>query len=187
MKKPGFFEGIAVALIAAVIAEVSFTVLPWLMSRWAAYFLTISLLSLGYLTYWSYRSPRKTGRPTLLVLWALSSLGAALLEVSPPFYLLLQLGFVWLIRSLYLRNGIFGALADLVWLALAVGSAAWAYSRSGSVFLCVWSFFLVEALVLLRPNKSLCSAEGDRMQGANPRFEQAHRNAMKALQQLTTR
>ena len=187
MKAPGFLEGILIALIAAIVGEVLFTVLPWFLGSWLALLLIITLLSLSYLLYLLRRSPRKAGRPTLLLLWGLSSLSAGAFEVGIPFYLLLQLGFIWLARSLYFGNGLFVALADLGLHALAAVSALWAFSRSGSLFLAIWSFFLVEAFFSLLPLRPSVPDDECEAHGANPRFEQACRNATAALQKLTVR
>lgn len=188
MKTPGFWEGVIVALIAAVTGEILITVLPWLVGRWLAVMLVVSLLSLGYLLYLLKRSPGKTGRMSLLLLWCLASFGAAVLDVGIPLYLIMQLGFIWLTRSFYFRSSVFGALADLGLHALAFSAGVWAYARSGSVFLTLWTFFLVEALFPLLPGSNTGSANTvSDESGVNPRFEQAHRTALAALQRLSSR
>lgn len=188
MKAPSFFEGVVIALIAAVTGEILLTVMPWVVGQWLAVMLTVSLLSLGYLLYLLRRVPTKTGRASLLALWCVASLVAAVWEIRLPLYLLMQLGFIWLTRAVYFRNSLFGALADLGLHALAASAGVWAYVRSGSVFLALWSFFLVEALFPLLPGSASESSSNIPDDGSvNSRFEQAHRTAMAALQRLSAR
>ena len=188
MKAPTFIEGIGVAITAAAIGEVLFSVLPWFIDQWLATRIVIATLSLSYLLYLLRRAPGKTGRTTLLALWVLSSLAAGALNLGIPLFLLMQLGFIWLIRSLYFSAGLFGALADLGLHALAASSAVWAFARSGSVLLALWSFFLVEALFPVLPGTKPSTSDAERRQsGVNPCFEQAHRTALSALQRLSNR
>ena len=188
MKAPSFFEGVVVALIASIAGEFVFMVLPWFVASKLAGLLLISLLSISYLIYLLRRSPLKTGRVTLLLVWAATSLIAVVLDGGFLVYLFLQLTFIWLSRSLYFHKGLFGALADLGLHGIAAAFGVWAYARSGSLFLALWSFFLVEALFPLLPGSA--SSNSSRYQDKstnNPLFEQAHRSALAALQRLSTR
>lgn len=185
MKKPGFLEGVAFALIAAICGELLFEVLPWIVGRRLAVLLIVGVLSMGYLLYLLRRSPGKTGRATLFASWGVGSLAASALNIGIPLYLLLQLAFIWLTRSLYFRSGLFGALADLGLHALAFLAGVWALGHSGSVFMALWSFFLVEALFPLLPESRLEKAGCVKDEHLNPHFEQAHRTALTALQKLS--
>jgi hypothetical protein len=71
--------------------------------------------------------------------------------------------------------------------ALSLVIALWAISRTGSVFLATWCFFLVTALFVVIPQ----SVRGkSRSQSAsnvdNEKFERARRQADQALRQLFT-
>lgn len=188
MKSPSFWDGVVVALIAAVTGEILFTALPWFIGWWSVQRLVIGLLSLGYLLHLLRRAPGKTGRVSLLLLWFIASLAAVVFEIDIIFYLLMQLGFIWLARSCYFRHNLIGAMADLGLHTLAFATGIWAYARSGSVFLTLWTFFLVEALFPLLPGTAPENAgnfQGD--SAVNTRFEQAHRTALAALQRLGSR
>lgn len=186
MKWPGFFEGVAVAVIAAISAEILSGLLPWLIGQWSATLSITSLLSLTYLLYLLSRAPTKTGRVTLLLIWSVCSFSAVALDLGITFFLMWQLAFIWLTRCFYFHTGLFGALADLALHGLAASAAVWAYSRSGSVFLSVWSFFLVEALFPLLPSSQSIITDASESSN-NLRFEQAHRTALSALERLSTR
>lgn len=188
MKAPDFLEGVGIAILAAVSGEMLFWMLPWFIGKWLASLLVMGLLSLSYVLYLLHRAAEKTGRITLLACWVLGSCTAGVLHISLWSFLLLQLGFIWLTRSLYFRAGLFGALADLGLHALAAIAAVWAFAHSGSMLLAIWSFFLVQALFPLLPAAKPSNSDIDREpNGVNTRFEQAHRTALLALQRLSTR
>lgn len=187
MKTPGFLEGVLVAAILAICGDVIFGVLPWFFNPWQAQVAVITLLSLAYLFYLLRRAPETTGRVSFITLWTVLSLAALAYGLPTGLYLLLQLGCIWLARALYFRAGVFGALADLGLHALAAAAAVWAYSRSGSVLLSLWSFFLAEASFPLWPGYRTQSTDARDANLGNPRFEQAHRTALAALQRMSIR
>jgi len=188
MKTPSFLEGVVVALVAAITGEILFTVMPWFVGRRLSILLIMSLLSLCYQLYLLRRAQGRTGSVSLILLWCIASFIAVALEAGIPLYLFIQLGFVWLTRSSYFRSNILGALADLGLHALAFSTGVWAYVRTESLFLTLWSFFLVESLFPLLPGttRQVSNTVPDE-NATNPRFEQAHRTAMAALQRLSTR
>jgi hypothetical protein len=102
-----------------------------------------------------------------------------------PLYLLLHVGAVWLVRSLYFYTGFLPALMDLGISTLSVAATAWAISRSGSVFLATWCFFLVQALFVAIP-PTIRSRESRQLSDVvdNESFEIAKRQADRALRQL---
>jgi hypothetical protein len=79
------------------------------------------------------------------------------------------------------------ALMDLGLNALSVSASVWAITRSGSVFLAIWTFFLVQALFVSIPprvkgkTKPVCDTAAE-----SETFRQARRQADAALRQLFT-
>ena len=66
-------------------------------------------------------------------------------------YVLIHVGLLWLVRSLYFYSGVLPALLDLGLSALGLAFAVWAAGRSGSPLLALWCFFLVQALHVCIP------------------------------------
>jgi hypothetical protein len=94
---------------------------------------------------------------------------------------------VWLVRSLYFYSGVMPALMDLGLNALSISAAVWAISRSGSVFLATWCFFLVQALFVAIPPTMQAKKKPERNTAANrENFNRARRQADAALRQLFT-
>ncbi|MDH5622683.1 MAG: hypothetical protein OEY74_11430, partial [Gammaproteobacteria bacterium] len=100
-------------------------------------------------------------------------------------YLLVHVGAIWLIRSLYFYAGVVPALLDLGISALSITATVWAISRSGSVFLATWCFFLVQALFVAIP-PAIKKRNVSAVINSNETFDHAKRNADRALRQLFT-
>jgi len=187
MKRPSFFHGVIVAAVLGFFASAIVATLTPFVGLGAVVRLVIPALGLAYLLYLFSRSEERIGRVTTMSLWGV--LAAVTWWIAPPlpFYLLIHVGAIWLVRSLYFYSGAMPALMDLGISTLSVSAAVWAISRSGSVFLATWCFFLVQALFVAIPPAiksrriSQRNARSDR-----EKFDQAKRNADKALRQLFT-
>ena len=182
--RPGFFQGVVVAVVLAFVASITTTGLAAFIGIGAATRFVIPLLGLAYLLYLVSRSGEHTGRVTVVVVWCVMSL--ALWWIAPPLalYVLIHAGALWLTRSLYFYSGIIPSLLDLALTGFALLTAAWALSRTGSLFLGTWSFFLIQALFTAIPadlnRKVRLAATSDEP------FERARRRADAALRQLMT-
>ena len=142
MNRPSLLAGIGVALVASVTAALVFPLLTTLLSPQSAIRLLIAGLSGGYLAYLTGYSNQKTGRMTVLIGWALVSLGGLVLAPGLLSYAAIHLVMIWLIRSLYFYNSLLSALADLGLTGLALAAAIWAWFSAGSLFLMFWCLFL---------------------------------------------
>ena len=181
---PSFGHGLGAALVlsacgAAVLAAIT----PWLGPA-TALRAVIALVSFAYVLYVIGRSGERVGRITTIVCWCLAATVAWLL--GPPLvgYVLVHAGLLWLVRSLYHYSGLLPALADLGVSALGVAFAAWAAQHSGSAWLALWCFFLVQAFHSLIPAALKQRAGGDHV--AEDAFARAHRAAEGAVRRLST-
>ena len=188
MKRPSFLQGVIVAAVLGFFASAVFATLTPFVGLGAVVRLVIPALCLAYLLYLFSRSKERLGRVTTLTLWG--ALAAATWWVAPPlpFYLLIHVGSIWLVRSLYFYSGVMPALMDLGVSALSVSATVWAISRSGSVFLATWCFFLVQALFVAIPPTVKSARKSERNTATESKnFEHARQQADKALRQLFAR
>jgi hypothetical protein len=188
MKRPSFFHGVIVAAVLGFFASAIVATLTPFVGLGAVVRLVIPVLALAYLLYLFSRSSERMGRVTALSLW--SVLAAVTWWVAPPlpFYLLIHVSAIWLVRSLYFYSGVMPALMDLGISTLSVSAAVWAMTRSGSVFLATWCFFLVQALFVAIPPAIKSRQEAQRNTKADSKnFEHARRQADQALRQLFTK
>ena len=185
MKRPSFFHGVIVAAVLGFFASAVVATLTPSVGLGAVIRLVIPTLGLGYLLYLFGRSDERVGRVTTLSLWAV--LAAVTWWIAPPLplYLLIHVGAIWLVRSLYFYSGVMPALLDLGISTLSVSATVWAISRSGSVFLATWCFFLVQALFVAIP-PAIKGRRARQPATDNENFANAKRNADKALHQLFT-
>jgi len=188
MKRPGFLHGVIVAAVLGFFASAVVATFTPLVGLGMVVRLVIPLLGLAYLLYLLNRSDERLGRVTTLTFWTAMSVIAWWVAPPLPMYLLIHVGAVWLIRSLYYYSGVLPALMDLGLSALSVSAAVWAISRTGSVFLATWCFFLVQALFAAIPPSMQSKATGKQNTPADSRnFERAQRQADAALHQLFTK
>jgi hypothetical protein len=185
MKRPSFLQGVIVAAVLGFFASAVVATLTPFVGLSAVIRLVIPALGLAYLLYLFGRSAERVGRVTTLSLWA--ALAAVTWWIAPPLtlYLLIHVGAIWLVRSLYFYSGVVPALMDLGISTLSVSVTVWAISRSGSVFLATWCFFLVQALFVAIP-PAIKSRRARQPATDNDNFARAKRNADKALHQLFT-
>lgn len=183
MNRPNFYHGVAVAAVLAFVASAVIATLTPFVGLGSVVRLMIPALSFAYILYLLRSSTERTGRITTLSLW--SALAIVAWWTSPPllFYLLIHAGAIWLVRSLFFYSGILPALMDLGLSALSVSAFVWVVSRTGSVFLATWSFFLVQAMFIAIP--PAVGRQGKPGHHAdNETFERARRQADDALRQL---
>jgi len=192
MKRPSFLHGVIVAAVLGFFASAVVATLTPFVGFGHVVRLVIPALGIAYLLYLFSRSEERLGRITTISLW--SALAAITWWMSPPLpmYLLIHVAAVWLVRSLYFYSGILPALMDLGLNTLSISASVWAISRSGSVFLATWCFFLVQALFVAIPSsvkKNGKFTEKTPVRNAvaeNGSFERARRQADRALRQLFT-
>ncbi len=187
MKRPTFFNGVVVAAVLGFFASAIVATLTPFVGLGAVIRLVIPLLGLAYLLYLLNRTAERVGRVTTLTLW--TAMAAITWWVAPPLplYLMVHVGTIWLVRSLYFYAGVMPALMDLGLGALSVSAAVWAITRSGSVFLATWCFFLVQALfVAIPPAVQRIAKPQQNTLADSENFERARRQADAALAQLFT-
>ncbi len=185
MKRPSFIHGVIVAAVFAFFASAVIATLTPFVGFISVIRFVIPALGLAYLLYLFSRSTERVGRVTTLSLW--SALAAVTWWLAPPLplYLLIHVGAVWLVRSLYFYSGVLPALMDLGLSALSITAAVWAITQSGSVFLATWCFFLVQALFVAIPPAVARNTTPERNTAVeNEPFERARRQADRALTQL---
>jgi hypothetical protein len=184
MKRPTFSYGVVVALAIAVSAAALFSTFAPLLGAGTALRLIIAAMGLAYLLCLFRRGVESTGRITTVALWF--AVSAITWVIAPPMavYVLIHAGMLWLVRSLYFYSSALPALLDLGLSALSVSAASWAMTRSGSLFLAIWCFFLAQALFVAIPHRLGTPARGDADEIDNDAFERARRRADAALRQL---
>ena len=191
MKAPSFLHGVIAAAALAFFASAMLGALTPFLGVGTVLRLAVPVLTASYLLYFFRSSRRRSGRVVTWSLW--TALAVVTWWAGPPLplYLLIHVGGVWLVRSLYAYSGVIPALLDLGLCALSALAFGWVFLRTGGVFLATWSFFLVQALWVAVPRQIKGAIEERNARptpaGGNERFEHAHRQADAALRQLFSR
>ncbi len=184
MKRPGFYEGVLVAVIVSVAGAALYGAMTMLFSIAFSARALAAMIGSAYLVYLLWRSPKKSGRMTAMLFWVLSLFGAWLLDPSFVVYLMLLVAALWLIRSLAYYGSVVSTLMDLGLSGFGMVAGLWAFLNSGSLLLALWTLFLVQALFALIPERWSRSNQCKNLNCDDP-FMRAHRNAEAALRKLS--
>ncbi len=180
MKRPTFFQGVLVAALFALAGSAFVAAFVPFLGTVTVARLVVPGLALAYLLYLLPQSDQRVGRVTTFALWSLMAIANWLFVPSFALYLLIHAGALWLIRSLYFYSGVIPALMDIGVNGLSVVAGLSALHRTGSVFLAIWTFFLVQALFVAIPATIRRNAATSTLDG----FEHSRRQAEAALRQL---
>ena len=184
--KPTFFEGVAVALLASLVIAACTFVFANIFVSIGLLQIFIALVSAMYIAYLMIRSHERLGRLTVFSVWFVITLLGMVLSPSLVIFVLLQLGMIWIIRSLYYYNSVLAALADLGLVGFSVIVSLWAWWNTQSLLMAMWCFFLVQALFVLIPKQlSKPASKDSHLQKASDRFEHAYLAAEQAARKLT--
>jgi hypothetical protein len=185
MKKPTFFHGVVAAAVLAFAASILVAGLTPFVGVGSVVRLVIPLVSLAYLLFLLRNTSARVGRITTLALWGAMAIATWWISPSLSYYVLIHVAAVWLVRSLYFYTGLFPALMDFGLSAMSVSAFVWAISRTGSVFIGTWAFFLVQALFVAIPASiSRQKSAATNSPTGNESFDHARRQADRALQQI---
>jgi hypothetical protein len=172
-------------MVSVCAGAVFAVLLPLFSAGWLLRWL-IAVCGFVYVIYLLSRSRERVGRLSVLTLWTLVAGAAGFFQPPLLLYVFIQVGMVWIIRSMYFYSSVLSALTDLGLNALALCVALWAWRYTDSFIISIWCFFLMQALFVYIPaevNKP--SQQLGPVSGAD-RFEQAYRSAVTALRKLST-
>lgn len=185
MMRPGFIEGVLVALAAAAAGTVLHGLLSVVLTEGLAVRLVIAAGALGYILYLLSRSRERIGRVILVLVWAILTGAAWLMAPSLPGFVLTQTALIWVTRSLYFYSSPLWALVDLGLNFLSLAAAFWALLQTGSLFAAIWCFFLTQALFTAIPAGFGGKAENPAWEHPGPDcFQQAYRTARAAVRNI---
>jgi hypothetical protein len=185
MKRPGFFNGVLVAVLLALIGGATFAGLGAVFASGPVLQLIVSGLAGAYVVYLLTRSGQRTGRIATMVVWLVGAFASWLFAPGLAVLLCAHVIMIWLVRVLYYHTSVLSALADLGLSCLALGSAVWAAQQSGSVFMAVWCFFLVQALFVTIPG-SFSNPVNTHAVAETDAFHRAYRAAESAVRRIAT-
>lgn len=188
MTRPPLYEGIVLALLVSALFTLLFRVFSSFWAGQLAMSLLLAAMSLLYLLYLLWRSPIKIGRPTVVLIWFLVSLASAWLSPNLLITLFVHVTLIGLMRALYFYSSVLMAVLDLGLLSLSMAGSLWALISTQSLFLALWSFFLLQALFVLIPERIPRAADVSRKASPQPDgFAQAYQAAQAALRQIASR
>ncbi len=185
LSRPSFGQSIGVGLVLSLSGAALLAVLGPLLGYGGSLRAVIAMLGLAYVLYLVGKSGERVGRITTIAAWAVAAFLAWFAGLPLVGYVLVHVGLVWLVRSLYYYSGVLPALADLALSVLGAAFAVWAAQRSGTAWLAFWCFFLAQAFFVLIP-ASLSSRATEPANETGQAFNRAHRAAEAAVRRLSS-
>lgn len=182
--RPSFGASLGVGLILSLCGAAALSVLGPMLFTGYALRAVIAIVAFAYVLYLIGKSGERVGRVTTLVCWLAVALGAAVAGLPLGAYVLVHVGLIWLVRSLYYYAGLLPALADFGLGLLGVVFAVWAAQRTDSAWLALWCFFLTQSFHVLIPQS--LSTRASPARGDDDAFNRAHRTAEDAIHRLST-
>ena len=183
--KPGFLEGVGVALLFSIVGAAVFAMFHPFMAAGLLLRLLLAGIGFAYVLYLLLRSRERVGRVTVVLVWLLASIIIWLFYPPILLYVTLHLALIWLIRSLYFYSGVLPSLLDLGLNALALSLAVAAGLHTQSLLIGLWCFFLCQALFVFIPSTMQGQASTPH-HAVQDRFEHAHRAAVAAVRKLSS-
>ena len=180
LREVSFGEGVVVALMLSAFGSVAYFLANILFG--ATLGLIPILASVGglYALYLVSRSRPTSGKLVAVTAILIVCIALVLLPIS-----ILAIGSIlvfgmWLIRACLFRFGVIDSLSDLLLIGFGVAVSAFAAFHTHSLFICLWTFFIVQAFHVYLPGPR----RGKNMQPDYARkFDRAFKNAEDALRQ----
>ena len=178
--RPGFLHGAVIAAALALIGAVGYAGLSSLLGGKLALQLITILLGGSYVLYLLHTAQDRSGRIATFSAWLLVTASIWFAAPGLGLALLSQALLISLTRGLYHHGSVLAGLLDLGLTAFALSAAVWASNETGSVFLTIWCFFLVQALFVAIPSDFRQGKPND-----NPdHFNRASRTAEAAIRRI---
>jgi|TARA_Y100000310_G_scaffold200189_2_gene200195 hypothetical protein len=183
MSRPTFFQEVVVALALSALGSALFAVLGQVTSPDMALKGIVSLVAMGYSGYLLGRCRITSGRVTMTITWFTIAAACWFGNLPLGALVLVHVGMVWVIRSLFYHVSPMAAFVDLILSGLGLAASVWAMMQSESLFMTMWCYFLVQALFVAIPTRVRPLAANH--QQHEQQFQSAYRNAEAALGKLS--
>jgi len=182
-----FTRGVLMALGFAFLSSVAFNVIGPGITFQTLVFLLVPILSFVYLLSIGKYRHRKSGWASCLVLWCVFTILLWALSAYLIDFVLLHAMALSALRSMFFHKNILSVLMDFALTVLAVCTSIWAVSYTGSIFLSVWCFFLVQAAFVAIPIWASLKSVNTKPSSNSQAFDVAHRKAEEALQKMSSK
>jgi len=186
MKTPAIIDGIIIAIVISLGAGTAKLLLGGFIAYGSLFSLVLCTATLVYLIYLLKRSSARVGRIVVIASWGVTSLAGWYFDILLFEQVLIQAGFIWLVRSLYFHGSMFAAALDFGLVSVGLAASAWTMLNTASLPAALWSFFLLQALFCWVPQLARQQSGGIRNgQRDQSSFQSAHRVALDAVRKLT--
>lgn len=184
MKRPSLLQNIGLAIVLTIVAAAAGILFLGIFSSAVSSKLVIILVTLVYLVRLVSRSQLRAGKLILNLLCLVLLIGGGLFFEQSESLVVMATVMIWMIRSLLYYSSIFTACADLVLCLMSLVGFALSFNSSHSIAVAVWSFFLIQALHSLIPERFGETEHAAEEDQSVHRFDRAYQSAEQAIRQI---
>lgn len=185
MKKPNLLDGILAAILITVCTGSISLILSSFITDNTLFKILLSFSTLSYLIYLLKRSQTQIGWFVVIMTWGFINFGSWLMGLSLIEQVILQIGLIWLVRSLYFHSSILTGFLDLGLILTGLAGSIWAILNTNNEIIALWTFLLLQSLFTLIPNLRLSPAN-NKIDNTST-FQSSHRVALEAVRKLSTK
>ena len=187
MSAPGFWRQAGFGFLLSACGAILFAALGSFVGHAALLRFLVAGLGALYLALLLHDLRARIGVVVTIACWLAVTLLLFALQPGLWAWLLAQVAMIWLVRCLYRYDSLGSAVADAALSGFAVATAIATAGYTRSMFLTLWSFFLVQSLFVFIPGTRTSATGAAAASDPEDAFGHAHRNAETALRRLATR
>ncbi len=184
MKRPSILQNIGLAIVLTIVAATAGILSFGMFSSTVSSKLVIILVTLFYLVRLVSCSQLRAGKLILNLGCLVLLLGGGLFFEQLGSLLVMATVMIWMVRSFLYYSSIVASCADLVLCLMSLVGFAFSFNSSHSIGVAVWSFFLIQALHSLIPERFGVTGHAAEEDQSVHRFDRAYRSAEQAIQQI---
>ncbi len=184
MKRPSLLQNIGLAVVLTIVAATAGILSFGMLSSTVSSKLIIILVTSIYLVRLVSRSQLRAGKFILSLVCPALLIGGGLFFEQSGSLVVMAAIMIWMVRSFLYYSSIVASCADLVLCLMSLVGFAMGFHSSHGIGVAVWSFFLIQSLHALIPERfgeTGYAAEEDQ---SVHRFDRAYRSAEQAIQQI---
>lgn len=183
MKNLSFLQLAIAGFLVSGLGYISFELFSMLYAKNDSLQISIAISGFIYLVYLLCQLPKNVGKISAVAFYAFASLSLLFLTLPSTLYAFSIIGCLWLTRCFFFHRTFIAIAGDASLTLLGSTVAYWTIIETSSLFLGLWSYFLIQALLPFLPQKV------ERLSPVNTvandsKFESAYRNAEAAISRL---
>ena len=176
--RPSFVEGVFVALTLSALGSIAYFIGSVILGAIVGVTPIVAMVAGAYALYLVKRSTVRSGK--LIAASVVVVLTGAFVLVPVSLFLLIGtiIFGLWMLRACMFRSGVLDTVGDFLLIGTSVAASALTMLHTQSLFISLWTFFIIQALHIYLPVSIESEEKGT---GHERKFDHAFKKAERAL------